>query len=111
MENSVIEAGKYIFIKTTYNDISVLVEKSSGYYNATKICKDNGVKSMNDITKQSYWIQYTKSLKLKITKENGLRYSSDTTENEISIQILDVENEFKGTYIPSFTCEFSLRTC
>ena len=54
MENKVINTGKYSFIKTTYNDISVLIEKSSGYYNATKICKDNGKEMFNLVQLKDY---------------------------------------------------------
>lgn len=36
------EVGGRVIIETLYNGISVYVDKETGYYSATKICKDTG---------------------------------------------------------------------
>ena len=87
MENSVIEAGKYTFIKTTYNDISVLIEKSSGYYNATKICKDNGKEMFNLVKSQDYNDMITVvSEQIKINEKAPLPNGRDHLMIKITIQ-------------------------
>ena len=40
MQSRVIKCNNEEFIETTYNEISVIVD-SNGYYQASKICKDN----------------------------------------------------------------------
>ena len=40
MKKNIIEYNNEIFIETTYMNVSVIVD-SNGYYQASKICKDN----------------------------------------------------------------------
>ena len=56
---SPIKHEKYVendeeFDFTTYNDITVIIHVKSGYYNATKICKDNGKLFTNLNRNQGY---------------------------------------------------------
>lgn len=48
MNNEEFEVNGRIFIRSTYMDISVLIDKETGYYYAQKICDDNG-KIMRDL--------------------------------------------------------------
>ena len=67
-----VTSGQYSFKQTTYNGISIVMEKNSGYYNATKMCKDNG-KRFHDIRQTEYWIEYISKKKSKIyQRENSL---------------------------------------
>ena len=92
MENKVIEAGKYTFIKTTYNDISVLIEKDSGYYNATKICKDNG-KRFGNLSQNSDF----KDMILSVSAGAGIPACGLIMK--INEDIPDAHKDVRGTYI------------
>ncbi len=48
MNNEEFEVNGRIFIRSTYLDISVLIDKETGYYYAQKICDDNN-KVMRDL--------------------------------------------------------------
>lgn len=63
MDNSqAIRHVKYVendeeFDFTTYNDITVIINVKSGYYNAGKICSDNG-KRYPDLARNQGYITY-----------------------------------------------------
>ena len=48
MNSEEFEVNGRIFIRSTYLDISVLIDKETGYYYAQKICDENG-KIMRDL--------------------------------------------------------------
>ena len=60
MNSSVIEYRGEVFTKTTYNDISVIID-SDGYYNASKICSDNDTQYTH-IARNQYWTSYVDTL-------------------------------------------------
>ena len=84
--NEIISNGEK-FIRTDYNGISVIID-SKGYYNASKICKDNK-KRFNDISKHNYWNEYLELIR-------GLR---DFSQTQLVVEKLDFPNDVKGTYI------------
>ena len=62
MNSNVITYNGEVFTRTDYNGISVLVDQD-GYYNGSKICKDNGVR-FNNVSRANYWIEYTEALRV-----------------------------------------------
>ena len=96
MEQTIIEyeSGKYEF--TTYNGITVVREITTGYYNVSKICRDNG-KLFKD------W------LKNLTTKELLEKRST-----QLSVKIDRMDNYTPGTDALIFqikVCGANLRTC
>ena len=51
---------KYVFEQTDYNGISVIREVNSNFYNATKMCRDNGIE-FRYIARSDYWQEYIKT--------------------------------------------------
>ena len=47
MNSEEFEVNGRIFIRSTYLDITVLIDKETGYYYAQKICDDNNVRWRN----------------------------------------------------------------
>lgn len=87
MNETIIEYKGEKFTRTGYNGISVLID-SNGYYNASKICKDNKTKFLN-ISRNDYWTSYIDELSylLKIEQVDLIR------------DRLDLSKELRGTYI------------
>ena len=82
MNSSIIEYRGEVFTKTTYNDISVIID-SDGYYNASKICDDND-KRFNDITRYQYWTAYVDKLqRVREIPQTPLVKDRRTLSNEI----------------------------
>ncbi len=89
MESSsnVVVSNGITFTKTTYNDISVIVD-DDGYYNASRICKDNGTK-YSYISRNQYWIDYIAEL------EGGC----DSSPTHLVTDRTAFANDVKGMYI------------
>ena len=90
MNSSVISSNGMTFTRTDYNGISVLVD-SEGYYNGSKICKDNGTK-LTFITRNQYWTDYIEEL------SSGC----DLSTRDLTIDRLNVDGysrEVQGVYI------------
>lgn len=85
----------YEFIKTTWNGISVIREKKSGYYYANGMCRTNE-KDFDKIASKSYWKRYIS----KLERRPCLGGAQGT------ITILNVSNEFRGTYIHELAVNF-----
>ena len=86
LANEIISNGEK-FIRTNYNGISVIID-SNGYYNASKICKDNK-KLFKDITRNNYWNEY-------LSKLMGV---CEIAETELIKEKLKYSNDVKGYYI------------
>lgn len=84
--NQIVSNGE-TFTKTDYNGISVIID-SNGYYNASKICKDNKTKFLN-ISRNKYWSDYLDVL------SGGLK--NETTQ--LVIEKFEFSNDVKGYYI------------
>ena len=90
MNDSVIESNGMVFTRTDYNGISVLVDED-GYYNASKICSDNGTK-FTFITRNQYWTDYI----------NELSSGCDLSTRDLTINRLNTDGysrEVQGVYI------------
>ena len=87
MNSNVITYNGEVFTRTDYNDISVLVDQD-GYYNGSKICKDNGTKFGN-ISRNQYWSDYIDELRGWINSEPAPLVKDKTT----------LPNEIRGYYI------------
>ena len=84
---NVVEYKNEKFTRSSYNGISVIID-GDGYYNASKICKDNQTK-FEHITRNDYWTSYIDEL-------------SGGPKNGPTVLIrdrLDLPNELKGHYI------------
>ena len=90
MNSSIIEYRGEVFTKTTYNDISVIID-SDGYYNASRICSDNDTR-YRDIAKQQYWSDYINEL-----TRGG--YLSPARITKVYSDKDGYSNDVKGTYI------------
>ena len=90
MNSSVIEYRGEVFTKTTYNDISVIVD-SDGYYNASKICTDNDTQYAY-IARNQYWTSY-------IDKLQCLCSSAEAPEEPLFRDRTLLMNELRGVYI------------
>ena len=84
--NAVVSNG-ITFTKTTYNGITVIVD-DDGYYNASKICKDNGTK-YSYINRCQYWTDYIAEL------EGGCVISP----TPLIMDRTAFTNEVKGMYV------------
>ena len=87
--NEIVSNGEK-FIRTDYNGISVIID-SNGYYNASKICKDNK-KRFNDISSYNYWIEYLSLI-------SSVR---EISQRELIINKLNINGyskEVQGVYI------------
>ena len=99
MEKQELISNGEKFIKSTYNGVSVIVDEN-GYYNASKICRDNKTKFMywkkNDRTKKILQI-YSKKLGKSI-EMGGLHLH--TTELPLILnKNICYNNETRGFYI------------
>ena len=106
----VIKSNGNEFEKTSFYDISVIKHVKTGYYNANHICKSNKNKFEN-IKRNQYWDEYSIKLKENLKKSADSKMSQHIFDEnmDISFEILDVSNEFRGTYIHplllNFLCE------
>ena len=87
--DEVIESNGYIFKRTHYNGIRVIIDEETGYYNATVMCSDNRKQFRHIVTKK-YWIEYIEALR---------RSSGSNIPDTLIIEITNVQNEFRGQYI------------
>ena len=87
MNSNVITYNGEVFTRTDYNDISVLVDQD-GYYNGSKICKDNGTKFGN-ISRNQYWSDYIDELRGRLRIDPAPLVKDKTT----------LPNEIRGYYI------------
>lgn len=87
MNSNVITYNGEVFTRTDYNGISVLVDQD-GYYNGSKICKDNGVR-FNNVSRANYWIEYTEALR-------GVR---DLAQAPLVKDRTTLPNEIRGYYV------------
>ena len=78
METKEIEVNSRVFIKTSYLDIDVLVDKETGYYYAQKICSDNG-----------------KELKHLLLENKSYEELKQAISLTVGIPTVDLELEFK----------------
>lgn len=86
LSNKIVSNGE-TFTKTDYNGISVIID-SNGYYNASKICKDNKTQYTN-ISRNKYWSEYLSKISRLLRIE----------ETQLSVEKLDFSNDVKGIYI------------
>ena len=87
MNSQEIISNGETFKLTTYNGISVMIDLN-GFYNASKICKDNGTKFLN-ITRNKYWSDYLDEI-------SGV-LNFETTQ--LIVEKLEFSNDVKGIYI------------
>ena len=78
MKTKEIEVNSRVFVKTSYLDIEVLVDKETGYYYAQKICDDNGKRLEHLLENNDY-----KLMKQAVTSTTG-------------IPVVDLEITFPG---------------
>lgn len=73
INEDVVEYKGEQFTRTSYNGISVLVD-GDGYYNASKICKDNDT-HFRQVSRYDYWTSYLEDLShvCEITQVNLVR--------------------------------------
>ena len=106
----IIKSNGHEFEETSFYDISVIKHVETGYYNANHICKSNKNKFEN-IKRNQYWDEYSIKLKenSKISADSKMSQHIFDENTDISFEILDVSNEFRGTYIHplllNFLCE------
>ena len=108
MQSRVIKCNNEEFIETTYNEISVIID-SNGYYQASKICKDNN-KKFNNWKRNAYTQEllekYSKRLDLAV--EFGSANSGSRNKSLIYKRTGEF-HEFQGNYIhPKLVNSFSL---
>ena len=84
--NQIVSNGE-TFTKTDYNGISVIID-SNGYYNASKICKDNK-KLFKDISRNNYWIEYL----------DELTYGGEISTIDLVKEKLQFSKYIRGIYI------------
>lgn len=84
--NQIVSNGE-TFTKTDYNGISVIID-SNGYYNASKICKDNKTQYTN-ISRNKYWTEYL----------NRISYLLNFEEVDLIKEKLKFSKEVRGIYI------------
>lgn len=84
--NEIVSNGEK-FIRTDYNGISVIID-SNGYYNASKICKDNKNK-YSFISRNKYWTDYLNEL------SGGCKLSP----TQLVVKKSNFSNDVKGVYI------------
>ena len=87
MNSQEIISNGETFKFTTYNGISVMID-SSGFYNASKICKDNGTQ-FSFITRNKYWTDYL----------SKLSYLLKIEQVEFIKEMVEFSKEVRGTYI------------
>lgn len=90
MNSQEIISNGETFKLTTYNGISVMID-SNGFYNASKICKDNGVR-FHDISRYKYWNEYL----------DEFSRGGEISPAQLSTIYSDkngFSNDVKGTYI------------
>ena len=74
---------------TTYNDITVIIHVKSGYYNAGKLCSDNG-KRYPDLSRNQSYISYLDAVHKLVQKcTSGILFEF----NE------GFSNKVRGTYV------------
>ena len=78
IDNEEFEVNGRIFIRSTYMDISVIIDKETGYYYAQKICADNG--------KQMFHLQ----------ENNDYELMKQAVSVTIGIPMVDLEITFPG---------------
>ena len=91
MQTIKLTSNNHEFIQTDYNGIRVIIDAETGYYNASKICRDNG-KQFKDIAKQGYWQEYCAEV-------NASWVEDKYPPPELSYKLVEISNEFKGIYI------------
>ena len=75
------QSGRHTFITTTYNDISVIIDKETGYYSASKICRAN--------KKQfSKWLENKRTQELLNKLSARLQLEVERVENSLLFQLL-----------------------
>lgn len=87
MTSIIINSNGETFTKTDYNGISVIVD-SNGYYNASKICKDNK-KLFKDVSRNKYWTEFL----------DELSGGGDFSTTQFIVEKFEFSNEVKGFYI------------
>ena len=90
MNSQEIISNGETFKLTTYNGISVMID-SNGFYNASKICKDNKSRFSN-ITRNDYWTDYLESLGGMLGFEQAQLIRKIDHKSKFI-------NEVRGTYI------------
>lgn len=71
-----------------YGEFEVIINKKTGYINATKLCKDGGKEFRK-------FFQYDHGKRLLET----FSYQSGRNRTDLIIKITDVPNHLKGTYV------------
>lgn len=99
------------FYRSTYMDVSV-VRTKDGYYNATKICQDNGIRDIYDIMRFKWWKTFETAIKssCKIDRNTNkiipyfdsaeesstVNYRSNFSSSKNDINIEDKEDLLNG---------------
>ena len=81
MNSEEFEVNGRIFIRSTYLDISVLIDKETGYYYAQKICDDNDKRLENLLQNNDYEL-----MKQAVSATTG-------------IPVVELEITFDGTQV------------
>ena len=95
LHDEIIISRDYSFIKTTWNGISVIREKKSGYFYANGICRING-KKFENISSKSYWKRYITRLECRLHLKSA----------QCVKEILNVNNDLRGSYIHPLSVNF-----
>ena len=80
--------GGRVIIETLYNGISVFVDKETGYYSASKICRDTGKQMFHLRENQDY-----EAYKQVVSATIGIPM------DELELIFEGLPNEYRGTWI------------
>ena len=82
------------FKEESYAGISVLFETNSGYFNASRMCSDNG-KRWRQFKNSQHWCGLVEAFeKRQNQRDDGMAKSSRT-----SFSVKNAENNYKGEYV------------
>ena len=113
------------FYETDFMGIQV-IRTNDGFYNATKICQDNGYKDFGQITRLTEWQRFVNDFKsvMKINRATGdLHFVlgetndeslSDIVDDDLMFEVKTRTNEYKwaaGTYIRGDLVDKLLMKC
>lgn len=96
-----IENVEHEFINGTYNGISVIKDKSSGFVNATSFCNQFD-KKFRKIYENHSWQEYIKAFENEYyLSEQSTSRNSDMWSFKLNKDIPDKFKQYRGTYIDS----------
>ncbi|KAA6399226.1 MAG: hypothetical protein EZS28_005244 [Streblomastix strix] len=98
MESTVIEDSQQTFIKTSYSGIEIIVRKSDGYVNATKMVvtlKKSERSRIESLFKSKNWIDFFDYFKQEIAKDSSAKILAVDYYEQINKYSVD----YRGWYV------------